>query len=300
MNNKKLSNVELLEQDIWLNFCYYYQCELDDESTATENQSCIDKKEKIIKRMQQNDFSVNEERISFAEMMGADLNIPFKPSQLAELLIQLNTLRVEVNNLPAKIFQRQYSDILIASVQMLGGLEFIQNPTLAKSAKAIIAVKARYDKHLYPRREIIYRILREQVARRGKWKTLNQAVNFVLDDLVKAFEEYDIQWIKSELVLKQEMLTKLERELLSVKQDKAGQGGIRRKPRTALTSKKIVDLKKELNELNQILRAKYPSKEMEKLKYKIPYSGGYIAETIIHELRNQPDILKEILHKDSC
>nr|WP_277606994.1 hypothetical protein [Acinetobacter higginsii] len=250
--------------------------------------------------MQQNDFSVNEERISFAEMMGADLNIPFKPSQLAELLIQLNTLRVEVNNLPAKIFQRQYSDILIASVQMLGGLEFIQNPTLAKSAKAIIAVKARYDKHLYPRREIIYRILREQVARRGKWKTLNQAVNFVLDDLVKAFEEYDIQWIKSELVLKQEMLTKLERELLSVKQDKAGQGGIRRKPRTALTSKKIVDLKKELNELNQILRAKYPSKEMEKLKYKIPYSGGYIAETIIHELRNQPDILKEILHKDSC
>ncbi len=27
----------------------------------------------------------------------------------------------------------------------------------------------------------------------------------------------------------------------------------------------------------------------------MPYSGGYIAETIIHELRNQPEILKEIL-----
>lgn len=161
MNDKKLLNLDMLEQDIWSNFCYYYQCELDDELIAKENQSYIDKKEKIIKRMQQNDFSVNEERISFAEMMGADLNISFKPSQLAELLIQLNTLRVEVNTLPAKIFQRQYSDILIASVQMLGGLEFIQNPTLAKSAKAIIAVKARYDKHLYPRREIIYRILRE-------------------------------------------------------------------------------------------------------------------------------------------
>lgn len=300
MNNKGLSNLELLEQNIWLNFCYYYQCELDDESTAKENQSYIDKKEKIIKRMQQNDFSVNEERVSLVEMMGEDLNIPFKPSQLAELLTQLNALRVKVNDLPTKIFQRQYSDILIAYVKMLGGLEFIQNPTLTKSAKAIIAVKARYDKHLYPRREIIYRILREQVVRRGKWDNLNQAVNFVLGDLVKAFEEYDIQWLQSELVLKQKMLIKLEGELLSVKQDKAGQGGIRRKPRTALTSKKIVDLKKELNELNQILRAKYPSKEMEKLKYKIPYSGGYIAETIIHELRNQPDILKEILHKDSC
>ncbi|ENX07029.1 TPA: hypothetical protein JIZ13_15095 [Acinetobacter nosocomialis] len=300
MIDKKISSLEQLEQNIWLNFCYYYQCELDDELIATENQSYIDQKEKIIKRMQQNDFSVNEERISFAEMMGSDLNIPFKPSQLAELLTQLNALRVKVNDLPTKIFQRQYSDILIAYVQMLGGVEFIQNRTLAKSAKSIIAVKVRYDKHLYPRREIIYRILREQVVRRGKWDNLNQAVNFVLGDLVKAFEEYDIQWLQSELVLKQKMLIKLEGELLSVKQDKAGQGGIRRKPRTALTSKKIVDLKKELNELNQILRAKYPSKEMEKLKYKIPYSGGYIAETIIHELRNQPDILKEILHKDSC
>lgn len=295
MNNKKLSNVELLEQDIWLNFCYYYQCELDDESTATENQSCIDKKEKIIKRMQQNDFSVNEERISFAEMMGADLNIPFKPSQLAELLIQLNTLRVEVNNLPAKIFQRQYSDILIASVQMLGGLEFIQNPTLAKSAKAIIAVKARYNKHLYPRREIIYRILREQVARRGKWDNLNQAVNFVLVDLVKAFEVYDIQWIKSELVLKQEMLDKLEWRKLSMKQDLAELEGIPRKITTASAAKKIEKLQMELKNLNQVLKAKYPSKEMEKFGYKMPYSGGYIAETIIHELRNQPEILKEIL-----
>ncbi|EHU3239801.1 hypothetical protein ACX0AN_001832 [Acinetobacter baumannii] len=295
MNNKKLSNVELLEQDIWLNFCYYYQCELDDESTATENQSCIDKKEKIIKRMQQNDFSVNEERISFAEMMGADLNIPFKPSQLAELLIQLNTLRVEVNNLPAKIFQRQYSDILIASVQMLSGLEFIQNPTLAKSAKAIIAVKARYDKHLYPRREIIYRILREQVARHGKWKTLNQAVNSVLVDLDKAFEEYDIQWIKSELVLKQEMLDKLGWHKQSAKQAIVELEGITRKITTASAAKKIEKLQMELKKLNQVLKAKYPSKEMEKFGYKMPYSGGYIAETIIHELRNQPEILKEIL-----
>nr|WP_314523356.1 hypothetical protein [uncultured Acinetobacter sp.] len=295
MNNKKLSNVELLEQDIWLNFCYYYQCELDDESTATENQSCIDKKEKIIKRMQQNDFSVNEERISFAEMMGDDLNIPFKPSQLAELLIQISQLRVDVDILPAKIFKRQYSNIIIAYVQVLGRLEIIQNEILARSAKATLAVKARYDKHLYPRREIIYRILREQVAQRGKWDNLNQAVNFVLLDLVKAFEVYDIQWIKSELVLKQEMLDKLEWRKLSMKQDLAELEGIPRKITTASAAKKIEKLQMELKKLNQVLKAKYPSKEMEKFGYKMPYSGGYIAETIIHELRNQPEILKEIL-----
>ena len=292
MSDKKLSDLGLLEQDIWFNFCYYYECDLDDVSIVSENQTYIDKKEKIIKRMQQNDFSVNEERISFAEMMGSDLNIPFKPSQLAELLTQLNTLRVKVNNLPAKIFHRQYSDILIAYVQMLGGLEFIQNRTLAKSAKAIIAVKARYDKHLYPRREIIYRILREQVARHGKWKTLNQAVNFVLDDLVKAFEVYDIEWLQSELVLKQKMLSELEQESKQL-YAKAQSDGVRRKPASIV--KKIEKLQLELNNLNQILKAKYPSKEIEKFGYKMPYSGGYIAETITHELRTQPMILSEII-----
>ncbi len=292
MIDKKLSSLEQLEQNIWLNFCYYYQCELDNELMETENQSYIEQKEKIIKRMQQNDFSVNEERISFAETMGSDLNILFKPSQLAELLTQLNALRVKVNDLSTKIFQRQYSDILIAYVEMLGGVEFIQNRTLTKSAKAIIAVKARYDKQLYPRREIIYRILREQVARHGKWKNLNQAVHFVLDDLVKAFEAYDIEWLQSEFVLKQKMLSELEQESKQL-YAKAQSDGVRRKP--ASIAKKIEKLQLELNNLNQILKAKYPSKEMKKFGYKMPYSGGYIAETIIHELRNQPEILKEIL-----
>ncbi|BBF77787.1 hypothetical protein URS_1797 [Acinetobacter ursingii] len=242
--------------------------------------------------MQQNDFQLSEQSAFHLEMMGDVVSISFKPFQIAQLLMQINTLRPEVNNLPAKIFQRQYSDILIAYVQMLGGVEFIQNRTLAKSAKAIIAVKARYDKHLYPRREILYRTLREQIVRRGKWDNLNQAVNFVLDDLVKAFEVYDIEWLQSELVLKQKMLSELEQESKQL-YAKAQSDGVRRKP--ASIGKKIEKLQLELNNLNQILKAKYPSKEMEKFGYKMPYSGGYIAETIIHELRTQPDILKEIL-----
>lgn len=294
MIDKKLSRLEQLEQDIWLNFCYYYQCELDNELIETENQSYIDQKEKIIKRMQQNDFPLSEQSAFHLEMMGDVVSIPFKPFQIAQLLMQINTLRPEVNNLPAKIFQRQYSDILIAYVQMLGGVEFIQNSTLAKSAKAIIAVKARYDKHLYPRREILYRTLREQVAHRGKWDNLNQAVNFVLDDLVKAFEAYDIEWLQSELMLKQNLLGELEQQ--SAKQASSDSSGVRRKP--AAITKKIKELQGELKILNQILKAKYPSKEMEKFDYKMPYSGGYIAETIIHELRTQPELLREILHRD--
>ena len=297
MNSKKLSDLSLLEQDIWFNFCYYYQCDLDDVSIASENQTYIDKKEKIIKRMQQNDCPLSE-RIAFhQEMMGETISIHFKPFQIAELLTQIDTLRGEMNNLPTKMFQRQYSDILIAYVQVLGGLEFIQNNKLARSAKAILAVKARYAKHLYPRRKILYRILREQVAQRGKWDNPNEAVNFILDDLVKAFEVYDVQWLESELMLKQNLLGELEQQQAkqSVKQANVELVGVRRKPRTTFTSKEIEELKEELNSLKQILKSKYPSKEMEKSKYKMPYSGGYIAETIIHELRNQPEILQEIL-----
>jgi hypothetical protein len=237
---------------------------------------------------------LSEQSAFHLEMMGDVVSIPFKPFQIAQLLMQINTLRPEVNNLPAKIFQRQYSDILIAYVQMLGGVEFIQNRTLAKSAKAIIAVKARYDKHLYPRREILYRTLREQMVRRGKWDNLNQAVNFVLDDLVKAFEVYDVEWLQSEFELKQKLLKQLEQQgKQSVKQANAESDGVRRKP--ASIAKKIEKLQLELKSINQILKAKDPSKEMEKSKYRMPYSGVYIAETIIHELRTQPEILREIL-----
>ncbi|MBJ8476840.1 hypothetical protein [Acinetobacter bereziniae] len=294
MNDKKLLNLEMLEQDMWLNFCYYYQCELSEESIVIESQSYIDKKEKIIKRMQQNDFSPSEIVAFRHEMMGEA--IPFKPFQIAELLTRINTLRIEVNDLSALIFQRQYSDILIAYVQLIGGLESIKNHKLYGSARATLAVKARYDEHLYPRREIIYRVLREQVVQRGcKWDNPNQAVNSVLDDLIKAFEVYDLDWLQSELILKQKMLSELEQSNPSVKQDKADLDGIRRKPRTASTSKKIVELKKELINLKKILNSKYPSKEMEKFGYKMPYSGGYIAETIIHELRTQPTIRSEII-----
>lgn len=292
MSSEKLSNLERLQEDIWQNFCYYYQCDLVDMSIKTENLFHTDHFQEIIKRMQQNDFPLNERFALHLEMMGDVASIPFKPIQIAQLLMQINTLKFEINHLSARVFQRKYSDILIAYVQTIGGLEFIRDIKLARSAKAILAVKARYEKHLYPRREILYRILREQVTRRGKWKNPNEAVNFVLDDLVKAFEVYDIEWLQSELVLKQKMLRELEQESRQL-HAKAQSDSMRRKPASIV--KKIEKLQLELNNLNQILKAKYPSKEMEKFGYKMPYSGGYIAETIIHELRTQPAILSEII-----
>lgn len=295
MDVKKILGLDLLEQDVWFNFCYYYQCDLVNESITTKKSLFTAHEEKLIKRMQQNDFPINEERVAFAEMIGEATSVPFKPFQIAELLIQINKLRLDVNDMSDRLFQRRYSDILILYVDTLGTLDFINNKKLARSTKGCLAVKARYEKHLYPRREILYHILKEHVAQRGKWNNLNQAVNFILDDLVKAFEIYDVQWLKSELVLKQEKIRKLEQGRQSEKKANIELNGVRRKVTTASTAKKIEKLQLELKNLNQILKAKYPSKEMEKFGYKMPYSGGYIAETIIHDLRTKPELLQEIL-----
>lgn len=299
MNDKKLLNLDMLEQDVWFNFCYYYQCELDDESIATQNQSYIDKNEKIIKRMKQNDFPVNEDRISFAEMMGDELNIPFKPSQLAELLIQIIQLRADVDILPAKIFQRQYSDILITYAQVLGGLEFIQNNKLARSAKAMLAVKVRYENHLHPRQEIIHRVLREQVAQRGrKWGTTNEAVTSIIPILIKEFEKYDLIWVKSQMNLMQAELQKLEQDG-ELKSESFSESSIKRKKvSSAVKAKKITKLQAELKKLDSILHAKHPSLKLKDLKYKMPYNNtAYLDETIIHWLRGQPEISEEILDR---
>lgn len=245
--------------------------------------------------MQQNDFPFDEERASYAEMMDEAVSVPFKPFQIAELLIRINTLRLDVNNISTRVYQRQYSNILISYVDVLGTLDFINNKKIARSAKAILAVKARYEKHLYPRREILYRVLREQVAKEGKWDNLHKAVHSIVGDLIEAFDVYDVQWLKSELGLKQEMLKELEQSKQSAKQANVDLVGVRRKTTTASMAKKIEKIQLELKNLNQILKAEDRYKEMKKFGYTMPYSGGYIAETIIHELRNQPEFLQEIL-----
>lgn len=70
MNVKNLSNLGLIEQGIWLDFCYYYQCDLVDMSIKPKNSLYRDHFEKIIKRMQQNDFPLSELSAFYLEMMG--------------------------------------------------------------------------------------------------------------------------------------------------------------------------------------------------------------------------------------
>lgn len=103
---RKILDLDLFEQDVWSNFCYYYQCDLVNGSIKAENSLFTADAEKLIKRMQQNDFPFNEDRIAFAEMMGEAVSVPFKQFQIAELLIQINKLRLDVDGMSMRLFKK--------------------------------------------------------------------------------------------------------------------------------------------------------------------------------------------------
>lgn len=296
MESKITSDLALLEQNVVENFCYYYQCDLVAEFG---NPLYAAMKEKIMLRMKDNDFSLSEQALSLIEVSGDIKSIPFKPVQIFELLVQINSLRQDMEQLKKTLQKNRYSNILMAYVDALGGkLYLICDTTLERQAKATQAAVASHTKNLYPRREIIYRILREQVAQRGrKWDNLNQAVTSIIPILLKEFEKYDLIWIKSEIDLKQAELHKLEQDD-ELKSEPFLENAIKRKKASsAVKANKVKNLQDELKKLDSILHSKHPSSKLKDLKYNIPYNNtAYLDETIIHWLRGQPEILKEILN----
>ena len=298
MDSKIISDLGLLEQNILENFCYYFQCDLVEEFG---NPLYAATKEKIMLRMKENDFPLSEQALSLIEASGDIKSIPFKPDQIYELLLQINSLRQDIEQLKKAHQKKRYSNILMAYVDALGGkLYLIYNTKLERQAKATQAAVASHTKNLYPRQEIIHRVLREQVAQRGrKWDTPNEAVTSIIPILIKEFEKYDVIWIKSEIDLKQAELQKLEQDD-ELKSESLSDNSIKRKKvSSAVKAKKIKKLQDELKKLDSILHSKHPSLKLKDLKYKMPYNNtAYLDETIIHWLRGQPEILEEILFSE--
>jgi hypothetical protein len=295
VDSKIISNLALLEQNILENFCYYYQCDLVAEFG---NPLYAAMKEKIMLRMKDNDFSLSEQALSLIEVSGDIKSIPFKPVQIFELLVQINSLRQDMEQLKKTLQKNRYSNILMAYVDALGGkLYLICDTTLERQAKATQAAVASHTKNLYPRREIIYRILREQVAQRGrKWDNLNQAVTSIIPILLKEFEKYDVIWIKSEITHMQAELQKLEKDDEFMSEPRSDNSVKRKKVSSAVKAKKINKIQAEIKKLDSILHSKSPSVKLKDLNYNMPYNNtAYLDETIIHWLRGQPEILEEIL-----
>ncbi|MFH4090148.1 hypothetical protein WAJ00_19735, partial [Acinetobacter baumannii] len=89
------------------------------------------------------DFSLSEQALSLIEASGDLKSIPFKPTQIFELLTQINSLRQGMDQLKKTLQKNHYSNILMAYVDALGGeLYLIYNSTLERQAKAVRAAMA--------------------------------------------------------------------------------------------------------------------------------------------------------------
>ncbi len=174
----------------------------------------------------------------------------------------------------------------MAYVDTMGAYFYCDNIGLARKVSAIRAVRARYDKKLLPRREILYSVLREQCALNGcKWKSLNQAVTSIIPTLIKEFEKFDVDWVKA-------LIKEKEEELGEVISD----GYKHRKVLSDKKSRQVKELQEEIENLTSILNSEKPSVALKSFGYNMPYNNtDYMEETIIHELRKNHDLLKEIL-----
>lgn len=276
-----ISDLNDLEQEMLIIFKYWYDCDFEADIM---HPSYVAARDKIILRMQKNDFLKNPLRVTVVSQFPNDPS--FKPDQIYDLFIKIDFLKSERSSLSLRTCKQRFSEILMAYVDTMETYYYCRNARLARKVGAIRAVRARYDKKLLPRREILYSVLREQCALNGcKWKSLNQAVTSIIPTLIKEFEKFDVDWVKALIKEKEEEL----REVIS-------DGYKHRKVLSDKKARQVKELQEEIENLTSILNSKNPSVALKCFGYNMPYNNtDYMEETIIHELRKNHDLLKEIL-----
>lgn len=281
MNLDIISDLNDLEQEMLFTFKYWYDCDFEADITHL---SYVAARDKIILRMQQNDFLKNPRRVSVSPQFPN--NPRFKPTQMYDLIVKIDVLKSEKSTLSTRECKKRFSELLMAYVEAMGAYHCCRNARLERKVCAIRAVRARYDKKLLPRREILYRVLREQCALNGhKWKSLNQVVASINPILIQEYEKFDIAWVKA-------LIKKKEEELGEVISD----GYKRRKVLSDKKARQVKKLQEEIENLTSILNSEKPSVALKGFGYNMPYNNtDYMEETIIHELRKNHDLLKEIL-----
>lgn len=281
MNLDIISDLNDLEQEMLFTFKYWYDCDFEADITHL---SYVAARDKIILRMQQNDFLKNPRRVSVSPQFPN--NPRFKPTQMYDLIVKIDVLKSEKSTLSTRECKKRFSELLMAYVEAMGAYHCCRNARLERKVCAIRAVRARYDKKLLPRREILYRVLHEQCALNGqKWKSLNQAVTSIFPTLIKEFEKFDVDWVEA-------LIKEKEEELGEVISD----GYKRRKVLSDKKARQVKKLQEEIENLTSILNSEKPSVALKSFGYNMPYNNtDYMEETIIHELRKNHDLLKEIL-----
>ncbi|WP_151776161.1 hypothetical protein [Acinetobacter bereziniae] len=214
----------------------------------------------------------------------------FQISVLYQILEELNNYLLIFNDLPQVVLNKQYQQILNNYIEFGYHLYGFDNKKLKNRINGLKNIKKRYEKNLYEKRQIIYRVLRETALQRGKWSTLNQAVREVYPILEVEFNKFDEQWIKNRMKELKKQIKQNELALKDNKKPSCDESQINYQNRTYVN--KIDKCKSEYEKLVKALKAKNIGDVMGKT---LAFNSDYQEETIINHLRDCPDVLIEVL-----
>jgi hypothetical protein len=187
-----------------------------------------------------------------------------------------------------------YKPILYAYLELDFDQHVFQHPKLQRRINGIKNVKKRYEGNLYEKREIIYRVLRESANTNGRWKSVTAAINDVYPTLEKELKAFDQNWVKNRIAENNSKIAKLQEALENNKKRYKRAGDIKIQDRTYINY--IKSLEEKNRKFRQALKA-YNVADI--LKKKIAFNSNDQEQTLLNHVRNCPELLAEIIEKDS-
>lgn len=175
----------------------------------------------------------------------------------------------------------------------------ISNLELRASIDAYLKIKSRYEKILYPKKEIFFNILRSYAEKNGKWKNPSQAVKDVYSEVIIEFEKIDRDYIaeKSKKLekIKQEVLEKIMEsiEIISMYDEDNIKHFHARKRKNKLEIK-LDRINQEILKFSKALDKGYPFLELGK---EISFNNIMMDLSLINCLRNDEEIFNQVIEK---
>lgn len=218
--------------------------------------------------------------------------------ELSQLLDRIAQLKEELQGMGDKQKNKHsvvgYKSILYEYLKLDFDQHVFQHQKLQRRINGINNVKKRYERNLYQKREIIYRVLREMAHANGRWKAVTAAINDVYPILEKEFKAFDQNWLKSRIAENTIKISELQNALKNNKKRHHDPCGIKIQDRTYINY--IKSLEEENNKFIAALNAHNVADILDKT---LAFNSDDQEQTIINHVRNCPELLADIIEKDS-
>ena len=236
-------------------------------------------------------YTTEEKKMIFEDMLLdrkiTDDSINLNGHHFRDILIELidikqnfTTRSTKENTEVFKKFMQNYETLIVDTALIL-------NPKIRNKIKGIRGMRIRYEKSLYPKLDIFYTLLREKVAQRGKWPSVNAAIREIFPELKTKFLKHDQQQLKDKIALNETDISDCE-EVLKQADDAEDFKYYKRHD----YKKRLNHLKHENAELRYLLEL---DTSPHVLKKQSPFNTIYLDEILMNNLRRNKKLHDEVI-----